>query len=287
MKKIAVIIVTYNGEKWITKCMDCLLASTYPADVFVVDNCSTDSTLSLLKAYDIFDLEVSRSNLGFGAANNVALKKALKLNYDYFFLINQDLYIQKDTIEKLIEFSDIHPEAGIIAPVQYDGDGREVDANFKQYITLSQEKKDDYETSFVNAAAWLISRQCLQTTGGFSSMFPHYGEDRDFCNRVKYHGFYILIKKDTHVMHDRLQKMSLEKAIKLSKIKLLTIFLNPNFSKNKSIMTALFNVFGMGKYFMKKYYSASAFLHFVQEFIRLYKQRDVLEAEKRKSHALF
>ncbi|PZU83522.1 MAG: glycosyltransferase family 2 protein [Chryseobacterium sp.] len=282
MKKVATIIVTYNGEKWIERCLDSVMSSSYPTDVFVVDNSSTDNTLSLLKSYNVFDLEVSETNLGFGAANNIALDKALKLDYDYFFLINQDVYIESNMIEKLIAFSDSHPESGIIAPIQYDSTGQKIDTNFIQYISLSIEKESYYDTSFVNAAAWLVTKKCLKTTGFFNSlMFPHYGEDRDFCNRVKFHNFSILITKGINVIHDRNQKMSLEKSIKLSKIKLLTIFLDPNYTKYQSNKIALINVLGMAKFFLKKYRSLFAIIYFAREYVRLFKQRNLLELEKK------
>ena len=138
MKKVATIIVTYNGAPWLDRCLRSVQSSSYPSDVFVVDNASTDNTLSLLKKHQIFDIEVSESNLGFGAANNIALEKALKLDYDFFFLINQDLYLQENTLRQLVQFADNHNDAGIIAPIQYDGTGNEIDRNFQQYISGSQ-----------------------------------------------------------------------------------------------------------------------------------------------------
>lgn len=282
MKKVATIIVTYNGEKWIERCLDSVQLSGYTSDIFVVDNCSTDNTLSLLKSYNIFDLEISEVNLGFGAANNIALSKALKLDYDYFFLINQDIYLEENTLEQLIQFSNNHTDIGIIAPIQYDGKGKEIDSNFKQYISYSREYDTYFDSTFANAAAWLITKDCLKKTGNFNPLFSHYGEDRNYCDRVLFHNFSIKILKSTKVLHDRQQKMSLEKYIKLSKIKLLTIFLNPNLSKSQSIKTALINVFGMGKYFLKKYHSITAIFHFIREYFKLLGQKEILEFEKNK-----
>lgn len=280
MKKVATIIVTYNGGKWIGKCLDSVQNSSYPSDIFIVDNASTDETLSLIKSHHIFDLEISDNNLGFGAANNIALNKALQLNYDFYFLINQDIYLEENTLEQLVQFAVNQKDAGIIAPIQYDGKGEMIDLNFKQYISNSQEKDSYYETTFANAAAWLITKDCLQKTGIFNPIFSHYGEDRNYCDRVLFHQFSINIVKGSKVLHDRQQKMSLEKYIKLSKIKLLTIFLNPNFSKSQSIKIGLINVFGMGKYFLRKHHSIGALFHFIPEYIRLFKQRNFLESEK-------
>lgn len=281
MKKIATIIVTYNGEKWIKKCLDSIVNSPYPTDIFVVDNCSTDQTLSIVKKFPV-QIDALNFNSGFGYANNFALKKLMNSGYDYFFLINQDLYLESNVIEKLLNFSESNPEFGIIAPIQFDGEGKNIDTNFQQYIKLSEEKEYFYETSFCNAAAWLITKECLQKVGFFSAYFPHYGEDRNYCERANYHQFKIAIAKDTKVLHDRTQKMTTEKAIKLAKIKLLTIFLNPNKTKSQSITSGLINVFGIGKFLFKKYNSYTSIFELLKEYFVLFKKRNELEIEKNK-----
>ena len=281
MKKVATIIVTFNGEKWIKKCLETILESSYSSDVFVVDNCSTDQTISIVNNFPV-QLEVLPKNEGFGFANNFILKKIRNLDYDYFFLINQDLYVEKNTLNQLIEFSENLPDFGIIAPIQFDGNGENIDTNFEQYIKLSTEKKDYFETSFCNAAAWLIKKECLQKVGLFNPFFQHYGEDRNYCERAKYHQFGIAIVKNTKVLHDRVQTMTTEKAIKLAKIKLLTIFLNPNNTKSKSLTLGFINVFGISKYLFKKYNSFDAVFYLLPEFFRLFQKRNELETEKLK-----
>ena len=281
MKKVATIIVTYNGERWINRCLNSVTRSSYHSDLFRVDNFSTDETLNLIKDFPL-NLEKLNFNAGFGYANNVALKKLMNSDYDYFFLINQDVYLEDNVLEKLLNFAEIHPEMGIIAPIQYDGEGKEIDANFKQYIKLSEEKIDFYETKFCNAAAWLISKKCLEKVGFFNENFKHYGEDRNYCERAKYHNFGIAIVKNTKVLHDRIQKMNTEKAINLAKIKLLTIFLDPNKSQSESIFSGLINVFGISKYLFKKYRSYTSVFDLMKEYFILFKKRNHLEIEKNK-----
>lgn len=281
MKKVATIIVTYNGEKWISRCLDTVARSSYPSDLFVVDNLSTDETLNLIKQFPL-KLEKLSFNAGFGYANNVVLKKLVNSDYDYFFLINQDLYLEENVLEDLVSFAEIHPEMGIIAPIQFDGEGENVDANFAQYIKLSNDKDHYYETQFCNAAAWLVTKKCLEKVGFFNENFEHYGEDRNYCERAKYHNFGIAIVKNTKVLHDRVQKMSTEKAINLAKIKLLTIFLNPNKSQLQSIFSGLINVFGISKYLFKKYNSYTAVFKLMKEYFVLCKKRSHLEIEKNK-----
>lgn len=281
MKKIATIIVTYNGEKWLNRCLESLQKSIVQTEIFVVDNCSTDSSISITESFPV-KIEKLKQNTGFGFANNIALKEAFEKGFDYFFLVNQDVYIEENTIGQVVDFAEKHPDFGIIAPIQYDGKGENIDTNFQQYISQSKDKESYYETDFCNAAAWLVSRKCLEKVGYFSSHFPHYGEDRNFAERTIYHQFKIGILKNTKVLHDRFQSMTLGKAIKLGKIKLLTIFLNPNLSATESVKEGFKNTLGISKFILKKQKSLKALPILIKEFRNLRKNKSYWESEKLK-----
>jgi N-acetylglucosaminyl-diphospho-decaprenol L-rhamnosyltransferase len=97
--KVVVIIVTYNGAGWIEKCLNSLRNSSLNTDVIVIDNASTDETVSLIEnLYPEVELVKRANNLGFGQANNIGLRMALDQNADFVFLLNQDAWIDQDTI---------------------------------------------------------------------------------------------------------------------------------------------------------------------------------------------
>lgn len=282
MKKIATIIVTYNGEHYLQKCLDHVLALEYSTDVFVADNHSSDQTKYILKNYENqINCTFLSENLGFGKANNLLLQLAYPQDYDYYFLVNQDLYVEPDVLSKLLDFSEENANFGISAPIQYDGSGAVVDRNFQDYIKHSKDYETHFETEFCNAAAWLISKKCLAEVGVFNPLFRHYGEDRNYCNRTLYHHFKIAIVKNTKVIHDRHQQMTAEKAISLAKIKLLTFFIDPDFSKKASTLKAFYNVFGLSKYLFKKY-KTLAFSALFKEFLSLFRNQNSLELSKNK-----
>jgi GT2 family glycosyltransferase len=208
--KIFVIIVTFNGEQWLKKNLNSLRKSSVPLSVIIIDNHSNDDTTKLIKDnYPEVLLIENEQNLGFGKANNIGLKHAIEKNGDYIFLLNQDVWIEADTVKKLIELHRSDPQFGIVSPVHLDGKGTELDKYFSTYIpykTLAEIKKAKtgfVETNFVNAAAWLLSRDCILKVGGFDPLFNHYGEDRDFCNRIMYHGFTIGVSINSSICHDR------------------------------------------------------------------------------------
>lgn len=93
--RVLVIIVTFNAMQWIEKCIQSVKASSFPLDLFVVDNNSSDNTVAYIKEkHSSIKLIESRSNLGFGAANNIGLQYAIDNDYNYVYLLNQDAWIK-------------------------------------------------------------------------------------------------------------------------------------------------------------------------------------------------
>ena len=212
MSEIRIVIVTYNGMKWLAQCLE----STKPYPVIVVDNNSSDGTIDYIKSnYPDIILLPQEENLGFGRANNIGISYALNEDTDYVFLLNQDAYLEKDCILKLLESQKNNTEFGILSPIHLNGDGTKLDENFSSYLTysrnsdfysdyvLNKKKKEIYEVPFVNAAGWLLSKKLLQEVGGFDPIFFHYGEDDNYCHRVLFHDLKIGIVPNLFLRHDR------------------------------------------------------------------------------------
>jgi len=193
-----------------------LLASTVNLDIIVVDNNSNDGTIEFIKEnFPSIYIIQNNENTGFAKANNQALELAYSNGSDYFFLLNQDAWVEPDTIEILLKYASKNEQFGILAPVQLNGKGTEFDYAFKKWYlkkidlkNLCEDiflKKDClYEVPFVNAAAWFITRECYEKVGGFNTiLFTHYGEDDNYCQRIAFHKFKIGIVFETSFCHDR------------------------------------------------------------------------------------
>jgi GT2 family glycosyltransferase len=217
-KKVFVIIVTYNAlnNNWIGKCLEALSNSEFPLEIVVVDNNSSDDTVNFIKNnYPGVHLVEKNENVGFGQANNLGICYAYKNQADYFFLINQDVYIQPDTVTLLVEQFNINPNYGILSPIHLNGDGTKLDYKFSNYIipkkcpefysdkVLKRDHNKVYESQFVNAASWLLSRQCIETVGGFNPSFFHYGEDDNYIERLQFHNLKLGVVSDAYIYHDR------------------------------------------------------------------------------------
>lgn len=235
--KLLVIIITFNGMQWIEKCISSVLNSSYPSDIFIVDNGSTDGTIEFLdKLSNKIILIKSKYNLGFGKANNLGLKYALENSYDYVYLLNQDAWVLDKTFEILINCLKKNSDIGIISPLQVDSSLSKLDSNFSNCCpnemlsdSLFKDLKDVYYCNFVMAAHWMITAKCLRKIGGFSPIFPHYGEDNNYSQRVLMKGFKIAIESKVLGVHDRDNRVvSRDKLLYLRYVKTLIIFANPN-----------------------------------------------------------
>jgi N-acetylglucosaminyl-diphospho-decaprenol L-rhamnosyltransferase len=248
--KVYVVIVTYNPLRWIEKCFNSLRQSTCPLNTIVIDNNSIDGSSQRIQSeYPEVDFISSEVNLGFGAANNIGIKKAYDQGADFVFLLNQDAWIEPDTIEKLTVVSKNNPEYGILSPMHYNGLGNGLDYNFSTFIAPEKCKgllsdiavgnplKEVYELPFVNAAGWLLTRSCIETVGGFNPSFFHYAEDLNYGERVIYHQLKIGIVPDLKLFHDRQKReksIYIEDQQKVYKRRLIRELSRPILKKSKS-----------------------------------------------------
>lgn len=216
MRKIFVIIVTYKGGQWYERCFTSLRKSLLPIRTVVIDNASSDGTVEYIREYfpEIHLIE-SNENLGFGRANNIGMRYALDNGCDYVFLLNQDAWIESNTLSELVRLAEQYPEYGILGPIQVNKEKTKVlngviqflvnpdNVNHKLFSDLILGSVEDvYPVVEINAAAWLLPRNTLETIGGFDPIFLHYGEDWNYLSRVLFHGLKVGLVPHLQVVHD-------------------------------------------------------------------------------------
>ena len=138
MKRVLVIVVAYNGMRWLERC----LGSVSGADIFVVDNDSTDGSADFVeKHFPNARLVRSAENLGFSKANNLGFEWALRRGYDYVYLLNQDAWLEEGALEKLVAAAEAHPEFAVWSPLQMTDGYKGFDKQFAKILRSAQNDK--------------------------------------------------------------------------------------------------------------------------------------------------
>ena len=126
--------------------------------------------------------------------------------------MNQDTWIEPDSISGLVKIHELYPEYGVLSPMHVTADkkglyieiedGKTDHANSLLSDCYFQSLKDVYTFNYINAAAWLMTRQTLETVGGFDPIFFLYGEDDNYLQRMEYHGVKLGLVPKTQIIHD-------------------------------------------------------------------------------------
>lgn len=228
MKKVLVIVVVYNGLHWLERC----LSSVRGADVFVVDNDSTDGSADWIRShFPEVTLLRSAENLGFSKANNLGFLRAMDKGYDYVYLLNQDAWLEEGALEKLVAAAQEHPEYAVLSPLQFQDGYQALDCQFAKLYsgTVLPLSRTDGKVAGVfegaappvlslkrvMAAHWLVPVKALEEIGLFNeNLFGFYGQDDDWCHRAHFHGKKVGVLPSARAVHDRARREeSVEKIV--------------------------------------------------------------------------
>lgn len=198
---VSVIIPVYNGGKYIERCLDALIASTYPSfEIIVIDGCSTDNTMVMAQQMGATVLQLPRQS-GISAARNFGAQHA---QGDIIMFIDSDVIVREETIEMIVDSFKRHP--GIVGVFgSYDDDPAE--GNFiSQYRNLLHHyhhQHSDTESYTLWTGCGAIRKKVFEEIGGFDQ--KRYTkpsiEDIEFGYRIRKKGYRILLNKDLQVKH--------------------------------------------------------------------------------------
>jgi GT2 family glycosyltransferase len=183
------------------------------AEIWVVDNCSTDGSITYLKPRfpEVHFIE-NQKNTGFGAANNQAL---MNCSGEYILFLNPDTLLPEDCLSKCLDFMRSIPKSGALGIRMLDGSGNFLpeskrafpspvtafcklvglsalfprSAFFNRYSLGHLSEHENHLVDVLAGAFMLVKKSVLDSTGSFDERFFMYGEDIDLSYRIQKAGY--------------------------------------------------------------------------------------------------
>lgn len=209
---VYVIILNYNGEKWLKDCLASAQSTKYPNfRILLIDNASTDDSLELACAHlPPVEIIANLTNLGFSEGNNVGIREAWKNDADYVVLLNPDTRVEPDWLSHLIEVGENNPEIGILGSVQLKYENDDFNTWTETALAEHLEALADYKNApgwipveWVEGACFAIKRKALKEVGLLDSIYFAFYEEIDFCRRASCRGFTTVVVPRSRIHHFR------------------------------------------------------------------------------------
>ena len=224
---LSIIIVSYNSRNYLDQCLKSLSKTKLkPApEIIVVDNCSVDGTAELMNdKYKNIRLILNKKNTGFAAANNQGIKLS---NGKYVLLLNPDTIVPPDCLPYMVAFMEKNPKAAVATCYIKLADGNIDDACHRGFPTpwnafchfsgmskifphsllfngyhLGYRKLGaTHEIDSCTGAFMLARRSVGETINWLDEDYFWYGEDLDFCFRVKKDGYAVYFVPQVYINH--------------------------------------------------------------------------------------
>jgi len=278
MKDLSIVIVNFNTREKLRMCLTTVFASSpgIQFEVFVVDNASSDGSVAMARAeFPKAEVIVNGENLGFSRANNVALRQA---SGRYLLLLNPDVEIMPDTFQKMLQFMDQNPRVGVAGCRVEKPDGSldlacrrgfpDPTTAFLRLTGLSllfpKSRMASYNLTYlpedeisevdsVMGAFLLIRREAMDQVGFLDEDYFMYGEDLDWCFRVKASGWRVVYAPITRVIHHKgSASRKVPRLALLEFHRAMAIFYDKHYRAHYGFFMNFFVKFGIwGRYLLK------------------------------------
>lgn len=233
-KKISLITVGMNHLPYLQKLYFSLYndSTTKPKvdfEAVFVDNCSRDGSVEFLeKEYPEVIIIKNQNIQGFGANNNLGVRHS---SGEYVAIINPDIILMPESIDRLYDYLQRHPGIGLVAPkllnpdrsLQYSarrfitikiliwrlftlGNNRSVNSAMTYYLNKNLDLNEINAVDWVTGAAFLITKSCFDEMGGFDEDYFLYFEDEDLCLRLWQKGRKIIYLPEAKMIHNHMRE---------------------------------------------------------------------------------
>lgn len=219
MKKIAVVILNWNGTKLLEQFLPSVVQYSTEADIYIADNASTDESIAFVKAnFPTVKIVVNKSNFGFAQGYNEALQH---IDATIYALVNSDIEVTENWLQPILETFENEPKTAIIQPKILDYKRKEyfeyagaaggfmdkygyMFCRGRIFETLEKDSgqyDDNREIFWASGACFFIRSSVYKDLKGFDADFFAHQEEIDLCWRAFNKGHRIKYNSQSVVYH--------------------------------------------------------------------------------------
>lgn len=216
--RVVVVICNWNKKDYLADCIDSVWKSSYSDfDIIVVDNDSSDGSVELVKATYGSKLKIICNPVNKGGAGgfNAGLREALSGNYEYIYLLDNDVRLDSDAMGELVKFLDNHDSYGAAGSKLYmmdypekiqemgadiDWENFHVSPHYKGYID-HEKLPDVVQCDYVPACSVMVRAAVLSEVGIMDENYFIYWDDIEWFHRMKLQGYKIAAISKSKVWH--------------------------------------------------------------------------------------
>lgn len=209
---VYVIVLNYNGRRWIEACVAALSETRYDNfRVVLVDNGSSDGSVELIRSgFSQVQIIANGDNLGFSEGNNAGIREALASNADYVVLLNPDTKVQPEWLRELIAVAETDHNLGVLGAVQLEYDSLEFNnwtrnaaGAFLEELKVPESARNWIPMEWVEGSCFAVKRKVFEEAGLLDPIYFAFYEEIDFCRRAACLGYKIALVPRSLVHHHR------------------------------------------------------------------------------------
>lgn len=209
---VHVIVLNFNGRRWIEACIAALLNTRYSNfRVALVDNDSGDDSVEFVRSkFPQIRIIPNNGNLGFSEGNNAGIREALAGYADYVVLLNPDTRVEPEWLEEMVAIGESEGSVGILGAAQLEYDGEEFNSwtrsAAREYLDELKDLKSArawIPVEWVEGACFAVKRRVFEEIGLLDPIYFAFYEEIDFCRRAACRGYEIALIPRSRVHHHR------------------------------------------------------------------------------------
>jgi len=224
--ELSIIVTSYKNPELLKVCLDSIRKNILLDDyeIIVSDSATEEDTeLMMRDSYPEIKFLASIENIGFGGTVNRGLRVA---KGRYILILNGDIVVKRDSIERLLDHIKSHPEIGMVGPQLLNFNETYQSSTFRFYSPLTilyrrtflgkfgfakkhldnflmkdSDHKSIMEVDWIMGSSLMVSKAAVDKVGMIDSRFKMYFEDTDWCRRFWESGYKVVYLPEAKMYH--------------------------------------------------------------------------------------